>query len=137
MAIVPTDPVARRRVRTQHFLNDTGAGTAAGGLGLGYNTFPDCKGHAHSLMLVIAQDSPHQPFATTTGGRFADPGRTGSSGAIQPFLFVDRRGRTRGVAWDARSRATMERAAPRPVSAVVGSALSLPEVGAIGSGRRP
>jgi hypothetical protein len=58
---------------------------------------------------------------------------------VQCSAFTDRRGSTWGAGRDARDRAELERPARTPVSAAVGPTLSLPlpEVGAIGSGRRP
>jgi hypothetical protein len=48
VAVIPADPITRRRIATQHFFNHAGAGSAADRLRLGYHALADCKGHSHS-----------------------------------------------------------------------------------------
>ena len=67
VAVVPADPVARRGIASQNFLNHTRARSATGRLGLGYDALADFKGHAHSRLLVLVEDSRRQSSATVTG----------------------------------------------------------------------
>jgi hypothetical protein len=57
VAVVPAAPIARRRIPSQHFLNDTRARSAVSRLGLGYYTLADFKSHAHSLVVHASRGS--------------------------------------------------------------------------------
>ena len=50
VAVVPADPIARRGIATEHFLNHTRARSTGDRLRLSYDTLADCKGHAHSRL---------------------------------------------------------------------------------------
>ena len=55
VAIIPADPIARRRVASQHFLNHTRAGSTSDRLRLGYHAFADCKSHSHSRLVSCSR----------------------------------------------------------------------------------
>jgi hypothetical protein len=63
VAVIPADPIARRRIAPQHFLNDTRAGSAVNRLRLGYDALADCKDHARSQIVCTSEDSRRQASA--------------------------------------------------------------------------
>ena len=73
VAVVPADPIARRRIASQHLLHDTRAGPAGGRLGLGYDALADLKRHADSHLVRASDNSRRWSFATTAGAGFHRP----------------------------------------------------------------